>query len=52
MHNTWQYTGVAPFTDLVAWCSEFLPSGAWHYSWETFYFHEEKYFTMFLLKWL
>ena len=55
--NSWQYNGVAPWSEIVHWCFKNLYHGG-HYEpnwytngYETIYFKDEKEYLMFLLKW-
>lgn len=47
---SWQYTGVAPFVEVMVWCEEHLGNN-WIWEWETIYFKHEKDRTAFLLRW-
>jgi hypothetical protein len=48
----WQYNGVAPFNDIVAWCGKHFGGNAtWSYLNETIYFRDEREYTLFLLRW-
>ena len=53
IHNSfpgWQYTGVAPFDDILDWCEQhFGDNFVWNY--ETIYFRHERDRTAFLLRW-
>lgn len=46
----WQYTGVAPFEEVMMWCEEHFGRD-WLWSFETIYFKNERDKAMFLLKW-
>ena len=47
---SWQYTGIAPFDDVLDWCEEILGDNfVWNY--ETIYFKRESDRTMFMLRW-
>jgi hypothetical protein len=47
----WQYTGVAPWEDIVRWCYANL-RGEWCAHWETISFRSEEDYVLFLLRWL
>ena len=51
--NAWQYNGCAPWADLINWCYDHLgiEGDNWYGYNETIYFHGEKHFTAFCLKW-
>jgi hypothetical protein len=49
--SAWQFDGVAAFSELASWCYHNLPEGSWTWKNETLYFFDEKYHTMFLLRW-
>ena len=48
----WQYNGNGPFKDIVEWCESVLPYDVWDHEYETIYFYDEKYLTLFLLRWI
>ena len=47
----WQYNGVAPWTDIINWCWDTYPVESVYYKFETIYFHSEKDYLLFLLRW-
>jgi hypothetical protein len=51
-HNypRWQYTGVAPFEDVMIWCEQHFGNN-WIWNFETIYFKREEDRTMFMLRW-
>lgn len=51
INYSWQYTGVAPWLEIVNWCYNTFPGQdylCWH---ETVYFEHEPDYVLFLLKW-
>ena len=50
LNLTWQYNGVAPWNEIIAWCGEHIES-AWSFQFETIFFYTEEDMTMFLLRW-
>ena len=46
----WQYTGVAPFEEVMVWCEEHFGRD-WLWTFETVYFKNERDKAVFLLKW-
>lgn len=47
---SWQYTGAAPFDDVLDWCEQhFSNDFVWNF--ETIYFKHERDRTAFLLRW-
>lgn len=49
---SWQYNGVAPWTEIVSWCYNTLNTHGWQTnSFETIYFYNEQDYTTFLLRW-
>lgn len=52
----WQYNGRAPWSEIVHWCYlNFYHGGyyepKWHVVYPTFYFRDEREYTLFLLRW-
>lgn len=47
---SWQYTGVAPFDDIMSWCQEHFGRD-WLWNFETIYFKHEQDRTAFMLRW-
>ena len=51
MMFSWQYNGVAPWTDIVNWCWDTYPVGSVYHRFETIHFQNERDYTLFLLRW-
>jgi hypothetical protein len=51
MIRSWQYTGSAPWQDIVDWCSQTFGTDSFLAKWETIYFLRSEDYTLFLLKW-
>lgn len=51
MIHFWQYNGVAPWDEIVAWARENLTDPYWSANVETFIFHNERDYTLFMLRW-
>jgi len=50
---TYQYDGVDKFSTILAWCDQHLDIKDWTTNLnETIWFHNEKTYTMFALRWL
>lgn len=50
--NVWQYNGVATWGAVYYWCKDNLADDDWQDNgFETFYFYNEKAYTLFLLRW-
>jgi hypothetical protein len=47
---SWQYTGVAPFDDILEWCEEHFGND-WIWNYETIYFKTEPDRLVFALRW-
>ena len=47
----WQYNGCAYWEDIINWCQDNIPQKYHTNGSETIFFENEKYYTMFLLKW-
>ena len=49
----WQYTGRAPWDEIVKWCEIHFGRGTGRYfaAWETIKFSHERDYVFFLLKW-
>lgn len=47
---SWQYTGAAPFDDIISWCQEHFGRD-WIWNFETIYFKYERDRTAFMLRW-
>lgn len=48
---SWQYNGVAPWSDIADWCRNTFGEGKVNATWDTFYFKSEKHYMLFLLRW-
>jgi len=48
---SWQYNGVAPWTDIVYWCRVTFGAENFIAAWETITFDREQDYAMFLLRW-
>ena len=52
MTTEWQYNGVAPMHDILAWCKGALAEHTYgYYGWETIYFFDDAAHLMFQLRW-
>jgi hypothetical protein len=51
MTYSWQYNGIAPWTDIVRWCNQHIPDYCWSNGFETITFTDEKAYAWFLLRW-
>jgi hypothetical protein len=51
MIRSWQYTGVAPWEDIVDWCQSTFDADSFRARWETIYFLRSQDYAMFLLRW-
>ena len=49
--TSWQYNGVAPFSDITAWCCATLTKDEWYARNETIYFNLLSEYNWFLLRW-
>jgi len=47
----WQYNGVAPITELVAWCEQQIPDEYVYHGWESILFLTKGAKMLFLLRW-
>jgi hypothetical protein len=48
---TWQYNGVAPWEEIMAWCDQHIGWENYFAPWETIYFRNDSDHTLFLLRW-
>ena len=50
--HAWQYNGVAPMQEILAWCEQCLNPLCWHHmGWETILFADDATYVMFKLRW-
>jgi len=49
-HRKWQYNGVAPWDEIMAWCDTNV-KGYSYIKFETIYFSREQDYNWFLLRW-
>ncbi len=48
---SWQYNGIAPWSELIKWCSDMFGKGNVNATWDTIYFNTQKEYVLFLLRW-
>lgn len=48
---SWQYNGVAPWFDIMTWCTKNIPFGYYTNNFDTIFFVNERDFAWFTLRW-